>query len=70
MTGRLNFSRGGGKEIRTLAGAKPHYRFSRPTPSTAWVCLRRNGLNNTLLRPRDYYSTRAKARQNIALYFF
>ena len=30
---------GGGAEIRTLAGAEPHYRFSRPTPSAAWVRL-------------------------------
>ena len=34
---------GGGAEIRTLVGAKPHYRFSRPTPSAAWVRLRIGG---------------------------
>lgn len=34
---------GGGAEIRTLVGAEPHYRFSRPTPSAAWVRLRIGG---------------------------
>ncbi len=37
---RDNMFSGGGLEIRTLAGPLTHYRFSKPTPSTAWVILR------------------------------
>ena len=32
---------GGDLGIRTLAGLCTHYRFSRPTPSAAWVNLRK-----------------------------
>jgi hypothetical protein len=48
------YSNGGGLEIRTLAGHLTHYRFSRPTPSTAWVILHWWTIKDLNLKPVGY----------------